>query len=89
MSGSLLLFWLVVMAMGVRVTCAVDRSGPGRTKAVNIFSVEIVGSFVDFDEFFYGSWKVLGCHGENLNGITINGLRRVWLSWVWSAMAER
>ena len=32
------------MAMGVWVTCAVDRSGLGRTKAVPIFSVEIVGS---------------------------------------------
>ena len=31
------------MAMGVWVTCAVDRSGLGRTKAVHI-SVEIVGS---------------------------------------------
>ena len=63
----------------MRVTCAVDRSGPGRTKAVHIFSVEIVGSFVDFDEFFYGSWKVLSCNGEDLNSMNIIGVGRVQL----------
>ena len=46
---------------------------------VHISSVEIVVSFVDFDGFFYGLWKVLGCHGENLNSIKINGVRGVWL----------
>lgn len=46
---------------------------------VVVFSVEIVGSFVDFDRFFYESRKVLGLYGENLNSIKINDARRVRL----------
>lgn len=49
------------MATEVEVTRVVDKSGLGRTiKEVRVFSLEIVGSFVDSDRFFYESWKVLG-----------------------------
>lgn len=56
MSGSLLFSWVVVMATGVRVTCVAAKSGLGRTEEECVFSVEIVGSFIDFDRFFYESW---------------------------------
>ena len=34
MSGSPLFSWVVVIVMGVRITCLVDKSGPGRTKVL-------------------------------------------------------
>ena len=50
MINSLLLSWVVVIATAVRVVCVVDKSGPERTtcKAIGIFIVEIVGSFLGF-----------------------------------------
>ena len=53
---------LVVMAMGVRVTCVDDNSGPGKTKAIGIISVEIVESFVDsIDSFMCRGKYSVGC----------------------------
>lgn len=76
------------MATGVEVTRVVDKSGLGRTiKEVRVFSLEIVGSFVDSDRFFYESWKVLGRYGENLNSIKINDARRVRLTVVTSVVS--
>jgi len=50
------------MAMGVRVTCVDDNSGPGKTKAIGIISVEIVESFVDsIDSFMCRGKYSVGC----------------------------